>query len=100
MFPWVITLLLLFVRVDCVCMLWRAAVQCVRSEAQAAVVDERDSDTDWTSRVVLGGDARRHQHSTTMLRHAQLTHAPFHSSQTTKKVKVAQTRLPSVGFWS
>jgi len=79
-----------------------AAVQCVRGETQAAVVEERDSDANWTSRVVLGGDARRHQHSTTttMLRHAQLTHAPFHSSQTTKKVKVAQTLLPSVGFWS
>jgi len=87
MFRWVVTFRLLFVRVDCVCMLWRAAVQCVRGEAQAAVVDERDSDTDWTSRVVLGRDARRHQHSTTTtttLRHAQLTHAPFHSSQTTK----------------
>jgi len=80
-----------------------AAVQCVRGEVQGAVVDERDSDTNWTSRVVLGGDARRHQHSTTTtttLRHAQLTHAPFHSSQTTKKVNVAQTLLPSVGFWS
>jgi len=100
MFPWVITFLLLFVSIDCVCMLW----QCVRGEAQGAVVEERDSHADWTSRVVLGGDARRHQHSTTttttMLRHAQLTHAPFHSSQTTKKVKVAQTLLPSVGFWS